>query len=480
MKRTLLMFFCIILLQQISYSQWSSDVRLTNNSANSLMTFNNQTALGVSGDTIHLVWMDDRDGNLEIYYKRSTNNGSSWLADTRLTTDTNFSFYPAVAASGSTVHVVWQDDRDGNPEIYYKRSTNGGTTWSVDTRLTNQVDFSIGPSVAVSGNIVHVVWQDFRDGNPEIYYKRSTNGGTSWSADMRLTNDPNFRQPASVSASGNFVHIAWMDLRDGNPEIYYKRSTNDGVSWLSDTRLTNNTNISTVPTVSVSGSNVSLCWVDDRDGNTEIYYKRSTNGGVSWSSDTRLTNDPNISTSPSIISSGTAIHVVWQDDRDGNNEIYYKRSTDNGINWIADFRLTNNAGASLAPSVSVSGLVVHVAWQDDRDGNSEIYYKRNPTGNPTSISIIGTELPVKYSLYQNYPNPFNPETSIEFDVPEPSFIKLSVIDLTGREVEILVNENLLPGKYQVNWNATGYSSGVYFYKLITNGFVQTRKMILNK
>ena len=75
------------------------------------------------------------------------------------------------------------------------------------------------------------------------------------------------------------------------------------------------------------------------------------------------------------------MHVVWYDNRDGNNEIYYKRSTDAGINWGADTRLTNNTAYSEYPSVAVSGSVVHVVWNDYRDGNSEIYYKRNPTGN---------------------------------------------------------------------------------------------------
>ena len=102
------------------------------------------------------------------------------------------------------------------------------------------------------------------------------------------------------------------------------------------------------------------------------------------------------------------------DIRDGNYEIYYNRSTDAGTTWETDTRLTNATGSSYYPSVSVSGLLVHVVWMDIRDGNYEIYYKRNPNGNPTGITNINTETPKEFKLEQNYPNPFNPMTKIRF------------------------------------------------------------------
>ena len=87
------------------------------------------------------------------------------------------------------------------------------------------------------------------------------------------------------------------------------------------------------------------------------------------------------------------MHVVWSGSRDGGNaEIYYKRSTDGGSSWEAGKRLTDNSAVSKA-SVSVSGSVVHVVWSDERDGNYEIYYKRDLTGNVTAIKNMDVENP---------------------------------------------------------------------------------------
>ncbi len=482
--------FLILLITNCSLliAQWQPDVRLTNDPAPSHTSFNNAWCIAASGNVVHVVWNDERDGNKEIYYKRSTDGGVSWGADTRLMNNTALSEFPSVSVSGSVVHVVWNDFRDGNHEIYYKRSTDGGTSWGADTRLTNATGTSSKSSVAVSGSAVHVVWRDDRDGNEEIYYKRSTDGGTSWGADTRLTINAALSYSSSVAVSGTVVHVVWYDQRDGNFEIYYKRSTDGGISWGADTRLTNNTANSAFPSVAVSGQVVHVIWMDERDGfnNYEIYYKRSTDGGTSWGADTRLTNDPAPSWRPSVAVSGTVVHIVWLDYRDVNYEIYYKRSTDGGVNWGADTRLTNAPENSLYASVSVSGSAVHVVWEDARDGGyEEIYYKRDPTGNPVGIININSEIPNQFSLLQNYPNPFNPSTKIQFALPKSSFAKVVVYDMLGKEIETIVNEQLNAGTYEADFPAPSgdgskLSSGVYYYKLTAGVYSETKKMVLMK
>ena len=89
-------------------------------------------------------------------------------------------------------------------------------------------------------------------------------------------------------------------------------------------------------------------------------------------------------------------------------------------------------------------------------------------------------LPLKYSLSQNYPNPFNPVTGIDFEIPEKNYVSLTITDLTGKEVEILVNEFKEQGKYTIYFDAAKYASGVYFYTLRTKSFFDTKKMVLIK
>jgi len=209
------------------FGQWETDVRLTFNDSSSTTSINNAWCIGTSGDTVHVVWDDARDGNDEIYYKRSTNNGSTWGSDIRLTDDFYFSTLPAVAVSGSNVHIVWMDARavtNNRWEIYYKCSTDGGTTWGTDTRLTDNDSASYNPSVAVSGTNIHVIWRDRRDGNTEIYYKRNPTGnvGTDekdvrWKMeDKRLRAEPNpFSDKVSIVLSVPFHRNENSRLSDG-------------------------------------------------------------------------------------------------------------------------------------------------------------------------------------------------------------------------------------------------------------------------
>jgi hypothetical protein len=120
---------------------------------------------------------------------------------------------------------------------------------------------------------------------------------------------------------------------------------------------------------------------------------------------------------------------------------------------------------------SSSGLAYNSQWtKTDTTGCI-------PIGINTQLS---TTVPQSYKLYQNYPNPFNPATKIKYDVPKTSEVKIIVYDAIGREVETLVDMELQPGTYEVTWDANNYSSGLYFYRIISDSYIHTNKMVLMK
>jgi len=94
--------------------------------------------------------------------------------------------------------------------------------------------------------------------------------------------------------------------------------------------------------------------------------------------------------------------------------------------------------------------------------------------------VNNNQIPDSYNLFQNYPNPFNPVTKIKFNIPKSGNVKLVVYDILGKEVESIVNENLDAGYYSFDFDASGLSSGVYIYKIETEGFTDVKKMILVK
>ncbi|MEO8514546.1 MAG: aryl-sulfate sulfotransferase [Ignavibacteria bacterium] len=104
----------------------------------------------------------------------------------------------------------------------------------------------------------------------------------------------------------------------------------------------------------------------------------------------------------------------------------------------------------------------------------------DPCSQVIGISHNNSEIPENFNLYQNYPNPFNPVTKIKFEIPKPGFVSLEIYDALGRYVSALVNENLTPGIYDVEWNASNQPSGVYFYRIETPEFNAVRKMVLIK
>ena len=475
--KKLLLFAAALFAALFSQAQWEPEVRLTNDPDSSLTTGQSQCIAAID-DMVHVVWYDKRDGNWEVYYKRSTDQGIIWGPDIRLTNNSSGSYYPRIAASGLNIHVVWMDLRDGNDEIYYKRSTDGGLSWGTDTRLTDDADDSRRPCISVSGSVVHVVWHDTRDGNYEIYYKRSTDGGLSWETDTQLTDDDGYSYSSSIAASETNVHVVWNDSRDGNGEIYYKRSIDGGINWGEETRLTNAELTSFFPSIAVSGEDVHVVWNDWRDGYAaEIYYKRSLDEGMSWEEDMRLTYDDwGNSIIPSIAVSNPVMHVVWEDNREGNYHIYYKRSEDGGENWGEDTLISGiGVMSSKESSLAISGSVVHVVWYDDRDWNPEVYYKRNPTGGfPVGIDneLTGNS----GQLVSIFPNPASSILHIQFNDPPTIESFLTIRNILG---EILISMPILNGEAIVD--VSTLPNGIYIVEIAAlDKQNESQKLIVSK
>jgi hypothetical protein len=156
--------------------------------------------------------------------------------------------------------------------------------------------------------------------------------------------------------------------------------------------------------------------------------------------------------------------------------------TRNGVVWTQQGTKLVGTGAAgnskQGSSVAIStdgGTVIEGGPNDDGAGAVWVFY--NPT---VSVSTISQEVPQNFSLSQNYPNPFNPATLIKYSLSKTSKVKITIYDILGRETETVLNEQLDPGNYEVRWDGTNYSSGVYFYRIVTDGFAETRKMILMK
>jgi uncharacterized delta-60 repeat protein len=146
--------------------------------------------------------------------------------------------------------------------------------------------------------------------------------------------------------------------------------------------------------------------------------------------------------------------------------------------WLQTYNgPTNNSDEAYAIAVDASGFVYVSGGSRSSAGNDLTTVK---FGQPIGIQTINSQVPDNFSLGQNYPNPFNPVTNIKFQIPGSGLVKITVFDISGREIAELVNRNLAAGTYNVDFDASNLSSGAYFYKMETMGFTEVKKMILIK
>ncbi len=307
----------------------------------------------------------------------------------------------------------------GSPANGVFVSTNLGSNWT-QTPLNNRTVNAL----TISGNKIFAGTLDYG-----VYI--SSNNGATWTQSSL-----NNLWITALVANGSNIFAA-----TGGNGLYL--STNSGSNW---TQTSFNFNF--VWALGINGNNLYAGVISG------LYY--STNNGTNWVQ-TTLSYEPS-----SLVFNGNNIFVSA-----GQNGVYV--SNDNGLTWAP-----RNEGIS---GLTINELSIHNNYLF-AGTNNRVY--RRPLSELIGIHPIFTEIPNQFSLSQNYPNPFNPATKIRFALPKSSFATIVVYDALGRELEMLVNEQLTAGTYEADWNADRFSSGVYYYKLIAGDFTETKKMVLVK
>lgn len=387
---------------------------------------------------------------------------------------------PSSASYGRS-YLVWTRFASPYP-ILISYTTNGGANWSAYIQINNSLTsghYSIGPSITIgTTGQVYVAWAAAAIGGIEdrVGFAVSTNGGINWSV-QESAYDVNGIKTSSLSP--------WTIRANGYPVIDVDRTGGPRNGWIYV--LTGEKNLAP------AGSD------------PDIIFHRSTNGGVSWSQGIRVNQDPpnngKVQFFPAVnVDADGGINVVYYDNRNSVDsvDVFISRSTDGGNTWtdylISDHKfkpssVTGAGGNNMGDNLSITSANgnLYPVWMDNKVHPSGIFQILSATVNYTTIGVkkISFEVPEKFQLKQNYPNPFNPVTKIKFDVPsivksQTSNVKMTVYDIIGREISILVNGDLKPGSYEVTFDGANLPSGAYYYRLKTDGYSETRKMVLLK
>ena len=470
------------------------------NNKNSSLKFVNFEINPMVGDLKDIIYIDSLTGfavsSLNQAIIKTTNGGVNWLFTAGTTA--NYSWLQKLSASGGIGNNLCRHPYDRNSifcmwgNIVYV-SRNRGETWSqiASTSLGSAAhSFYVSPLdtniwlCAISGGSGTVIrttnygvnWSiiltrgfsnygmplEMDQNTPSVYYFAPDGGGfyRSWdngASFSEISGNYPFRSPCDIIVmydSSNIIFVADGVTGSGLGNIF--KSVNGGVNW---TQVQTNSSSSEIPMLCNSVFDRSTLYATNWPSGT-IY--KSTNYGDTWFI---------LRTNPA---SGWAADVCREDPTcilTGS----YGGTTYLSLDADANFTSISIGGGAGAGELALErGYIL-----DMRTGG---LVKLNVNYNIiTSVQEnIITNVPNKFNLYQNYPNPFNPSTTIKFDLPVSGFVKLKIYDMLGREVTTLANEFRNAGTYEINYNASTLSSGIYFYKLEYEGKSEVRKFMLVK
>lgn len=370
---------------------------------------------------------------------KTTNGGANWIMLNTGTSLDNY-FYDAYFFNANTGYICggyfggWDYGK-------IMMTTNGGVNW---TELYSGLNESLWSITFTNNNTGYCAgfWGKML---------KTTNAGTNW-YDISTASTADLWSVVFTSANTGYVAGKWGRIN---------KTTNAGLNWL----------------VLPSGTNQRIGCLYFTDPNTgyavgdsQVIIK-TTNGGSNWFSQSTfgvLGYESVYFTSPN---TGYIVGNEWV-----NPSFIIKKTSNAGTNWLT---LSGGVGN---PLFDVFFINENTGWISGYLGT--ILHTTN--GGTTGVTSISSDVPGSFVLYQNYPNPFNPTTKIRFDVPPDSrfrgndYVVLKIYDALGKDIAVLVNQQLKPGTYEVTWNASGFPSGVYFYKLIAGNYTCTKKLVLIK
>jgi photosystem II stability/assembly factor-like uncharacterized protein len=411
---------------------------------------------------------------------KTTNGGLTWAAsNTGLTNLGIFSL--EISTSNPSILYAGTIQSGTNPGIY--KSTDAAATW---TRMINGITES---SIAVAAlaidptnpNVVYTaIFDGLVDASTGIF--KTTDGGSNWFAsNTGIGTIKNFLSIVINPLNPNVVYIgsSFGVVSATGPEKIYK-SNNAGATWVDmSTGLPQaTTDVKPVRCLSISNTDTAVVLAglfNNTDPNGGAYL--TTNGGASWARiNTGLPN--NIASLPRacLIRPGSSTEFYMGYDNANTTLAGVYRTVNRGVTWV-DF----NGG-----TMNVNNAVRALAFRTSPDSTIFAGVSVGATGVheytiiPVGIHSQNGNIPTSFALYQNFPNPFNPATYIQYDVLNESYVTLKVYDIGGREIKSLVNEMKQAGTYQILFDASSLTSGVYFYTIKAGDFVETKKMMLVK
>ncbi|HRH87415.1 MAG TPA: hypothetical protein PLO41_11250 [Rubrivivax sp.] len=312
----------------------------------------------------------------QVYFRASANNGMSFGPELQLTTASSGASLAAIAAAGSNAHVLWFTSVGPNSSVFVSSSSNGGATFAPPVDVSGAIGGGPGAMSALGAN-VHIAWAQPTGPTAEIYYSRSSNGGASFSAPVNLSNSPgqgsSFPQ---LALAGTNVYVAY---REG-PQVRLIRSLDGGASFGAPVNVSSLLDVHGLaggPRLAASGSALHVIWNDDtvaQPANYDVFHRSSLDGGGSFGAVTNLGAIASVEVGL-VAAEGLNAYVAWNEASGGS---HIRQSVDGGATFAAAVTVSAFGGpAFIAAQPAPAG--VHIGWGDSTLGNNELFYRFGST-----------------------------------------------------------------------------------------------------
>jgi len=506
MKYVCLLIMVCLNFQNLVAQSWSEATIIIDN----MSEFPGFSSLSIDKNlNKYLIWSNLLDPKTLFFTMTSINN---WLAPRSIITyqgmENSLTFPQITVDIEGTPYIIWSEntqfpeDKENNYSLFHSRFLNGA--WTVPLRIFSSESLHSGVychQMGVDDSLVYLYWKIKGPGG--TLWLQSGNS-SHWTSPVRpfpewTTPNGHIEYPHLYAGNDDTLHFVFA----GSPpdtflgggrllEVYYSYKSRNDAAWREPVEVYRNPNTQChEPKIVVDRQGIRhIIWLEDVNGNVAfkyLYYSYSYDGR-SWSKPSLISQIGGFIVLPQLfLDSQNKLHIIWTQVVFGeSHHAYY--SYGRFDTWSLPQEIPQQLNGLLCSAITAVAIdskdFLHIVWEEEYGADEKKYRFCHSSIEATTVAVSNDTKTgdSKTFTLQNYPNPFNSTTTICYTLPRSAHVSLKIYNLSGQEINTLIDKAQNAGGYRVLWQGTDnlnipVASGLYLYQLNTDGVVQTKKMI---
>ena len=334
--------------------------------------------IAVDSSGIYITYGGNASGNYDVWFSKSTDGGTTWATPVKIhPPSTAIEWYPDIAVDPGGIYITYYGNVSGNWDVWFSKSTDGGTTWAAPVKIDPSVKDEGAPAIVVDSG-VYITYYGIASGNRDVWFSKSTDGGTTWATPVKVDPSTEDEEAPAIACDSNGIYVTYRKNTSGNSDILFSKSTDGGATWSAPVKIHPPTvGHEHLHAIACDTNGIYVTYEKREYGRWDVWFCKSTDGGATWSIPVKV-HPPSIfcECGPDIAVDPGSIYIAYRGKTTGNFDIWFTKSTDGGATWSVPIKVDPSTAYEHGAAIAVDSNGIYITYRGKASGNWDVWFSK--------------------------------------------------------------------------------------------------------